>query len=465
MKRKLFSQIPKVDEVLEQASIKKLLEHNPRVVVVEGIRLETEVIRQNIKALEEEDSQTFEIDFDQFYCNIETYVSKEMGMKLRRVINCTGVVLHTNMGRAVLSDYILDQMREVSVNYSNLEFDLDSGKRGSRYAHLESIITKLTGAESALVVNNNAAAVMLALNTLSKDKETVVSRGELVEIGGSFRVPEVMKMSGTKLVEIGTTNKTHVRDYEQAITEETGVLLKVHTSNYKITGFTQSVAIQDIAKVAKTHNIPFVEDIGSGCLVDFRDYGLEYEPLVSESIEKGADVVTFSGDKLLGGPQAGIIVGKKEYIDAMKGNQLTRALRVDKFTLSALEATLRIYLDKDKAMEEIPVLKMLTENKESIEFRAQTLLEMLTAEKPEFDLALMDGESEVGGGSKPSEMLPTKLISVTSKAYSVNKIWTLLKNSKTPIITRINDDKVLIDVRTVKNSEFAIISDAFKAIG
>lgn len=464
MKRKLFSQIPKVDEVLIQAQIVDLLGQYPRGVVVEGIRLETEGIRQNIRDLEGNMIETFEIDFHGFYRNIQTYVRKEMGMKLKPVVNCTGVVLHTNMGRAVLSDYILDQVRAVSVNYSNLEFDLENGKRGSRYAHLEALITKLTGAESALVVNNNAAAVMLALNTLSKDKEVVVSRGELVEIGGSFRVPEVMKMSGAKLVEIGTTNKTHVRDYEQAITEDTGVLLKVHTSNYKITGFTQSVAIEDIAKVASKNHVPFVEDIGSGCLVDFADYGLEHEPLVSESIAKGADIVTFSGDKLLGGPQAGIIVGKKEYIDAMKGNQLTRALRVDKFTLSALEATLRIYLDKEKAIEEIPVLKMLTEKKASIAIRAQELLGMLSSVKHDFVMELIDGDSEVGGGSKPSEMLPTKLIAVTSRSYSVNKIWTLLKDNETPIITRINDDRLLIDVRTVKHSEYAVIRDAFNAI-
>jgi len=464
MKKKLFSSIPKIDEVLMDEKISKLIESIPRDVVVEVVREETAALRSDIVALDKKNVEDFEFSYDKYIEKIISKASKNMDMKLRRVINATGVVLHTNMGRAILSEAVMDRIKDVAINYSNLELNLETGKRGSRYSHLEDLVAKLTGAEAALVVNNNAAAVLLVLNTLSLGKEAIVSRGELVEIGGSFRVPEVMKMGGADLVEIGTTNKTHPRDYERAITEDTGVILKVHTSNYKILGFTKEVEVDEIAEIAKKHDVPFVEDIGSGCLVDFGAYGLEKEPLVSESIEKGADIVTFSGDKLLGGPQAGIIVGKKVYIDQMKANQLTRALRVDKFTLSALEATFRTYLDKEKAVKEIPVLRMLTMTKDEIALRAASLRGMLAQLESGLTIELIDGSSEVGGGSKPLEQLPTKLLAIKSSKMSTNRVWTELKDSEMPIMARINEDTLLIDVRTVKDSEFEIIRDAFKEI-
>ncbi len=273
-------------------------------------------------------------------------------------------MIHTNLGRSLLAKEAIENVIKVSENYSNLEYDLKQGKRGSRYSHVEELIKKVTGAEAAMVVNNNAAAVMLALNTLCEEKEAIVSRGQLVEIGGSFRVPDVMKFSRAHLVEVGTTNRTHLYDYENNINENTGVLLKVHTSNFKIMGFTEEVSSEEMVQLGEKYKLPVMEDIGSGTLVDFSKYGFTYEPTVQSSLEKGVDVVTFSGDKMLGGPQAGIIVGKKKYIDKMKKNQLTRALRIDKMTLAALEGTLKYYIDEKEAIENIPTLNMILSSKE-----------------------------------------------------------------------------------------------------
>ncbi|MCT4606346.1 MAG: L-seryl-tRNA(Sec) selenium transferase [Marinisporobacter sp.] len=457
-KQNIFTLIPKVDELLKVEKIEMLLEKVPRITVVESVRENIEYIRKKIIKLNEDEVEAFKIDEEELIENIIQKVTLKNKMNLRKVINATGVVLHTNLGRALLSDTIKEEIWNVASSYSTLEFDIDSGKRGSRYAHVEEIITKLTGAEAAMVVNNNAAAVLLVLDTLAKNKEVIVSRGQLVEIGGAFRVPDVMQQSGAKLVEVGTTNKTHFSDYENAISEETAVLLKVHTSNYRILGFTEEVSLKDLINLGKKSNIPVIEDIGSGTFIDFSKYGLYKEPTVQESVLAGADIVTFSGDKLLGGPQAGVIVGKEKYIKEMKKNPYTRAFRVDKLTLAALEATLRLYLnEEEEVIHQIPTLRMLTISLDEIKEKADTLYEMLKNNVKNCTIEKIEGVSQVGGGSMPLEEMPTVLIRIKPENISVNKFEALLRTYETPIITRISEDQVVIDVRTLKLDEFDII--------
>lgn len=462
-RKALFAQIPKVDDILNEHRIKILLEEVPRTLVLDAVRANIEDIRRQIVQLPDSEIEKFFIDDEELIRRILHDVTAKNRMSLTKAINATGVVLHTNLGRALLSDAIKEEVWSVASNYSTLEIDIKTGKRGSRYIHVEEVVTKLTGAESALVVNNNAAAVMLVLGTIGKNKEIIVSRGQLVEIGGSFRVPEVMEQSGAKLKEVGTTNKTHYFDYERAIGEETAALLKVHTSNYKILGFTEEVDLKDLVQLGKKYNIPVIEDIGSGTLIDFSKYGFVKEPTVQESIDAGADIVTFSGDKLLGGPQAGIIVGKKKYIDLMKKNPMTRAFRVDKMTLAALEATLRLYLDEQEAIKKIPTLHMLTMQKEEIEEKAERLYRLLTEKiSPSFTVEKQKGFSQVGGGSMPLAELPTLLIHVKSRIFSVNQLEKMLREYKIPIIARIQEDQLILDVRTIKEREFDIIVEAFR---
>src|SRR5699024_611737 len=334
--RNLFALIPKVDELLENEKIIKLLDKMPRKIVIGSIRDETDNLRKSIKSGKASEDNIDEMIKD-LPENIEKKSLEKDKFKLKRVVNATGTIIHTNLGRSPMNMEVMENINKIASNYSNLEYNLEEGSRGSRYSHVEDIIKEITGAEDALIVNNNAAAVVLILSTMAEDKEVIVSRGELIEIGGSFRIPDVMEQSKARLVEVGTTNKTHLWDYENAITEETGALLKVHTSNYRILGFTSGVEADEMSELKDKYNIPIIEDLGSGVLIDLSKYGLEYEPTVQDSINKGIDVVSFSGDKLLGGPQAGIIVGKKEYVDKMKSNPFTRAFRVDKFTLAALE--------------------------------------------------------------------------------------------------------------------------------
>ena len=332
LKKDLLRKLPKIDQMLSEAVVQEQLKYMPRTIVIESLRKSIDNYRSLI--LKEQIVQFEDKDILREFLNI---VDDVKGSNFKKLINATGVIIHTNLGRSILAKGALDNVINVAQNYSNLEYDLESGKRGSRYSHVEELIKKVTGAEAALVVNNNAAGIMLALNTLCKNKEAIVSRGQLVEIGGSFRIPDVMAFSGASLVEVGTTNRTHLYDYENAVSENTGVFLKVHTSNFKILGFTEGVDLDSLVKLSLEKSVPIIEDIGSGTLIDFSKYGFTYEPMVQESLKRGVDVVTFSGDKMLGGPQAGIIVGKKKYIDKMKSNQLTRALRIDKMTLAALE--------------------------------------------------------------------------------------------------------------------------------
>lgn len=451
----LYAFLPKVDEILEEEKIKELLDTIPRKLVVNSIRQEIESLRSRIKedGLNKEDLLK---DLENLVDRINLRAHDHNSYKLKKVINATGVIIHTNLGRSPLNHKIMDHIRDISTNYSNLEYDIKTGQRGSRYSIVESLICEITGAESALIVNNNAAGLLLALSTLSKDKEVIVSRGELIEIGGSFRIPDLMEQSGARLREIGTTNRTHLSDYEKAISEDTGALLKVHTSNYKILGFTSAVATKDLVDLKTRFNLPLIEDIGSGVLIDISKYGLDYEPTVKDSLLSGADIVTFSGDKLLGGPQAGIIVGKEEYISPMKRNPLTRALRVDKFTIAALEASLKYYLDEDTAIKEIPSLNMLTMSIDEIEEKANQLLDLINHNKIDHDLniSIKDSQSQVGGGSLPLEKLPTKCLVLNSNKHKIEEIEKILRNFETPIITRIYQDEIYLDLRTIKREDF-----------
>lgn len=455
-KTELFSKLPSVDEVMESEEIRYLLKEFPRKLVVEFAREAISNKRKEILKLNDSSKEPY-IDIKNI---IEYTINKtklEYSLSLKNVINATGTVIHTNLGRSLLSEDIKDEVWNLSSRYSNLEYNLEKGERGSRYSHIINIIKRLTNAEDVLIVNNNAAAVLLVLNTLSKDGEAIVSRGELVEVGGSFRIPSIMELSGSKLVEVGSTNKTHLFDYEDYINENTKVLMKVHTSNYKIMGFTESVSIEKLSKLGKKYNIPVVEDLGSGVLIDLSKYGLSYEPTVLDSIKKGIDIVTFSGDKLLGGPQAGIIVGKKKYIDKMKKNQLTRALRVDKLTISALEATLRMYLDEEKAINNIPTLKMLTYKFEELEQKAIKLFNKISSLNLDINIKIEDGLSQVGGGSMPTEVMKTKVISIVPNNISVSNLERKMRLSKNHIIGKIYDNKYILDIRTIFEDEFDII--------
>ena len=457
-KKNLFSKLPSVDELLSNDEIIKITNNYPRVLIVESIRETIDKNRQTIIGLKEEDVEGFNLDINKVITDVIKSVKSKYELSLRKVINATGIVIHTNLGRSLISEDIKDEIFNVGFRYSNLEYDLEKGERGSRYSHLTNIIKRLTGAEDVLVVNNNAAAVLLVLNTLAKDKEAIVSRGELVEVGGSFRIPSIMELSGAKLVEVGATNKTHLKDYEEAITDETSILLKVHTSNYKIMGFVKTVEIDELSVLGASKSIPVVEDLGSGVFIDVSKYGLSYEPTIHDSLKKGADIVTFSGDKMLGGPQAGIIVGKKEYIEKMKKNQMTRALRVDKLTIAALEATLRIYLDEEKAKKSIPTLRMLTYTMDEIDDKANRLLEEINKYKLDATITIEDSLSQVGGGSMPLETMDSKCIQIVPNNMSVARLEKGLRLSTSHIIGRIKDNKYSMDVRTIFDDEFETIA-------
>lgn len=460
-KKNLFSKLPSVNEILGNSKIVNILDKYPRDLVTESIREVIDIIRKSILNLKE-NVDDFDISIDEIVDDTIYRVTLKYELSLKKVINATGVVIHTNLGRSLLSESIKNEVLNTAFRYSNLEYDIDKGERGSRYSHLTETIKRITNAEDVLVVNNNAAAVLLVLSTLAKNKEVIVSRGELVEVGGSFRIPSIMELSGAKLVDVGATNKTHLKDYEEAINEETSILMKVHTSNYKILGFTESVEIKELKKLGQKYNLPVIEDLGSGVFIDLSKYGLSYEPTVLDSLKHGADIVTFSGDKMLGGPQAGIIVGKKEYIDKMKKNQLTRALRVDKITICALEATLRMYLDEQKAIKEIPTLRMLTYKISELEEKAKYLYYKIIDKNIDANIYIEDGLSQVGGGSMPLETIKTKVIVVKPKNISVSSLEKKLRLSDSHIIGRVYENKYVLDVRTIFEDEFDIIAKELK---
>jgi len=458
--QQVLREIPSVDELLSKQQVVDLLKVYPRRVVVEAIRRGLGRLRDDIlrgKNLPPSGEAVFA--FDTLYPLFQKEIDLQIRPRLRRVINATGVVIHTNLGRAPLHPSAIDHLMEVSKAYSNLEYDLERGERGDRYAHVEESLCRLSGAESALVVNNNAAAVLLVLNTLAEGKEVIVSRGELVEIGGAFRIPDVMKRSGALLREVGTTNRTHFNDYQKAIGSPTALLLKVHTSNFRVMGFTSEVSLQDLVELGREHRIPVVNDLGSGCLIDLTQYGLEKEPTVQETIRTGVDAVTISGDKLLGGPQAGIILGKKTILDLLKVNPLTRALRIDKLTLAALESTLLVYLDEKKAMEEIPTLRMLSLDTKKLIRRGKRLLRRLAGKTNErMTFSLREDVSQVGGGALPLQELPTTVVAAKPLDFSVNSLEETLRKGDPPVVARISREELILDMRTVFDEEIPLLA-------
>jgi L-seryl-tRNA(Ser) seleniumtransferase len=455
--KEYLKRIPKVDEVLKWPAVKSAVEMFPRELVVDGIRFALEEVRNRILSSAAPESEADV--FSDLEATVKRWIKKVADFHLKPVVNGTGVVLHTNLGRAPLAEEAIERIKEVSRGYSNLEFDLERGKRGSRYSHVEALLKKLCRVESAFVVNNNASAVFLALNTLASGKEVIVSRGEMIEIGGSFRIPEIMKISGARLVEVGTTNKTHLKDYEEAITENTGLLLKVHPSNYRIVGFTKEVEIKELVSLGRKYGIPVMYDAGSGALVDFSEKGFREEPAVQRAVEDGADVVTFSGDKLLGGPQAGIIIGRAEYVEKMKKNHLNRALRIDKLTLAALEATLRLYLE-DNPWEKIPTLRMLSESAEEVRKRAKKLKRILQTEfSGKIEVEVINTVSQSGGGALPNVLIPSAGIALTIYGMSPTCVEEALRHTDPPVIVLIQDEKIVIDCRTlIKGDEKRIVS-------
>jgi len=459
-KHSSLKHLPGVDLLLDLAKKEDRFIGIPRSVIRDAIRNSLDHIRQDILA-----DIKASTSHDTILFAAHILAKEKIRSRLVPVINGTGVVLHTNLGRSLLCEDALNNIRQVAQSYSNLELNIDTGKRGIRYEAVDDLICELTGAQSAIVVNNNAGAVLLALNTMAKDTQVVVSRGELVEIGGSFRVPDVMTKSGCILKEVGTTNRTHLRDYEDAISDATGLFLKVHASNYKIEGFTASVSLKDLVLLGKKKDIPVMEDLGSGTLIDFSKYGLPLEPTIADSVCSGADIITFSGDKLLGGPQAGILVGQKQTIDQIKSNPLTRALRIDKLTLAALESTLKLYRDEETAIQKIPTLRMLTISFEDICKKADRLFKTIKetiGSLAEIELAHLD--SRPGGGSFPELSLASLCITIQPKKISVSKLEMRMRLSTPSIIGRIEDNKYILDPRTIQDGQQAVISSTLAKI-
>ncbi|MRR54359.1 MAG: L-seryl-tRNA(Sec) selenium transferase [Deltaproteobacteria bacterium] len=458
----MLKNIPKVDKVLEWPEVRSFLEEYPRPVVITAVRDTLDLLRAELLSGA---AAAQSLEKKAVAERIRGALVRTTTPGLRRVINGTGVILHTNLGRAPISESLRDSMLDAAFGYSTLEFDLESGARGSRAVHVEKLLCSLTGAEAAVVVNNNAAAVLLALSALARGKEVVVSRGELVEIGGSFRIPEVMEQSGAILREVGATNRTHVRDYRSAVGEETALLLKVHTSNFAVVGFTSEVTTGELVTIGRETSVPVMVDAGSGTLVNLSAYGLPGETTVQEYLAAGADLVTFSGDKLLGGPQAGILVGKRSCLEPMKKHPLLRALRVDKVTLAALEGTLRLYRDERQALEQIPSLRMLTVSGEELASRARaTVRRMRRALPAAVSLKTLPGFSQVGGGTFPLLEIPTSLIAVSVAGLSAQQLEQKLRTSPLPVIGRISQGEFLLDLRTLSDQEIPEIIAALQSI-
>ena len=455
-KQSLLRGIPKIDELLLDEQLIFFMETTPRAVVVDAAREIIDGLRKEILAGERESIPGKE----ELVSEICGRISGKKKHNLRTLVNATGVVLHTNLGRSNLCKTAVESVLSVADSYSNLEYDVKKGARGSRHDHVEKIITEITGAEAAMVVNNNAAATMICLSALAYGKEVITSRGELVEIGGSFRIPDIMEQSGAHLKEVGTTNKTKPSDYRNAYDpEKTGAFMKVHTSNYRILGFTQEVSLKEMVALGKEYDLPVIYDMGSGLMTDLSRFGVD-EPTVIDALNDGADVVLFSGDKLLGGPQGGVLIGKKEYIDKMKKHPLARAFRVDKMTLAAMEATFFEYLDMETAKKTIPVLQMITLSEEELIKKAEKLIETIQAKTDVFTLAIEPCNDQIGGGSAPTVKLHGQAVSVASDAISAERLERLMRKAEVPVIVRVAHDQVLFSVRTVKESEMELIAKA-----
>lgn len=450
----MLSHIPSVEKILNDNRIIDLLEKYSRDSIIKLIRIELEVIRQRIV------DSNLEFNYEVLIDNLINKANNLWLNEIKNVINATGVILHTNLGRAPLSSDAADSVRDISLSYSDLEFSIKSAKRGSRQEIVSDILCNLTGAESAFVVNNNASAVFLTILALCENKDVIVSRGEAVEIGGGFRIPDIISNSSANLVEIGTTNKTYVHDYETAINDKSGCILMVHTSNFKITGFTHSADISDLVKLSSSKGLPIIQDLGSGTLIDTRDFNLDYEPTIQDSIKSGIDLVLFSGDKLLGGPQSGIIVGKKKYLDLIKKHPIARAIRIDKLNLTALSSTLLHYI-KDEAIDKIPVWKMISADIESLKARVIDWQNKITIESN-----IIEGQSTIGGGSLPGQILPTYLLSISGLKIDcgVNEFFNKLLNNKFPIVARIEKNNIIFDPRTVLSDEDSKLIDGINSV-
>lgn len=463
----LLRELPAVDRLLREPLLEELQQRLPRRVILQAAQDTIALYRNRITAFSSIENNNIEgIDLSpaRLARDAAALAEKSSGSNLKGLINATGVIIHTNLGRAPLARSAVEALASVAGNYSNLEISLDSGKRGSRQEHLEELICSLSGAEAAIVVNNNAAAVFLALNTIAAGREVIVSRGQLVEIGGSFRIPEIMAASGARLVEVGTTNKTYLRDYEAVVNENSAAFLKVHTSNYHMVGFTAEVTTAALAGLARKHNLPLVEDLGSGVFLDLEKYNLPPEPRVQDSIAAGADLVTFSGDKMLGGPQAGIIVGRKDLVSYIRTNQLARTLRIDKFAIAAMEATLRLYLDEQTAIREIPVWRMLTTGQDVIKIRAERLAARFAEIFGAASVTAVEDISKVGGGALPTAELPTFVVAVKLQKGSTENFVEKLRHGEPPVILRLQQDSLLFDPRTIfEDQEDSLVEAVTKA--
>jgi L-seryl-tRNA(Ser) seleniumtransferase len=455
--------LPAVDEVVRALDVRSPV---PRARVVDAVRaVLAERRRMVLAAASTDELAAVGLDVPALLPRVRAVLGAATAWRLDRVINATGVILHTNLGRAPLGPPAIERLRVVAARYSNLELDVRTKERGSRYSHVDALLCRLSGAEASLVVNNNAAAVLLALESLGRGREVVVSRGELIEIGGAFRIPDIMVRSGARLVEVGTTNRTRLEDYAAAITPETALLLKVHPSNYRVVGFTEGVTTAELAGLGRERGLPVLEDLGSGCFLDLRPWGLPREPTVPETVAAGADVVTFSGDKLLGGPQAGILVGRRTLVERLRRNPLNRALRIDKLTLAALEATLRAYEDPAAAVREIPTLRMLSEPAAAVRRRAGRVFRGVPpAIRDILGLTVVADVSEVGGGALPLATLATAVLALGTTARPPEALDARLREGQPPVIGRIAGDRLLLDCRTVMDDEVPLLAAALQAL-
>jgi len=457
----LFRHLPSVDSALSALEPVKELQSLPRPLIKQLVNDFLDVCREEIRA--GAITEPSQLKLDVLLPRLTAFVRAQSRPHFRRVLNGTGVVIHTNLGRSLLAKPAIEAVAEACGHYSNCEFDLSTGRRGSRYSHVEKILCDITGAEAAMVVNNNAAAVFIMLETLARGREVIVSRGQLVEIGGSFRIPDVMAKSGAVLREVGTTNRAHVHDYESAINDETGALMRVHTSNFRVVGFTKEVSLAEMRVLGDKYNLPVIEDLGSGTLYALEGEGLLGEPTVQQVVAQGADVVSFSGDKVLGGPQAGIIVGRRECIDRIKQNPVNRAMRIDKMTLAALEATLRLYLDMGEARRQVPTLKMITASEEALKSKARRLAEAIRNRLGEAARVTMrKGVSRVGGGAFPEYDLPGTVVAVAVRDVSADELREALLKTDPPLVARIEDEEFLLDPRTLDSTELKLVADALE---
>lgn len=452
----VFRNLPSVSQLLEKAPLKKMVESVNHQVVVDGVRTFLDDFRSQVSATAEE---VIIPSAQELAEKIANWLESEEQPYLQPVLNGTGIILHTGLGRAPLAAAAVSAMQEIASGYASVEVDLQTGGRGQRTKAVERLICELTGAEAAVIVNNNAAATMITLATIASGKEVIVSRGQLIEIGGSYRLPDVMECSGAKLREVGTTNKTHPGDYESAINEETGALLKVHPSNFEVVGFTKTVSTKEMVQIASRHDLPVIDDIGSGALIDFAKYGLADEPVASRSIVDGAEVILFSGDKLVGGPQCGIIAGKKKWIDKILKNQLMRAMRVDKLTLAALSATLRLYRSTETAEQEIPLLRMLSMPVDNLKLRAEKIAGQIAHLSSIGSCDVVQEGSMLGGGSLPTQKIPTWCIAISPVNESVDNLAERYRRGTTSLMARVHKERLLIDMRTISPSQDMALVD------